>query len=453
MSRTANESIESSAVGYIPSSWQVTSIREACSDFINGGTPSTKQADNWKGDIPWITGADFQETFKIANVRRYITKKALNSSSSHLIPKGNILIVTRTGVGKIAIAPFDVAISQDITGLILKKEQFSVGFFFYCLQSLVDDFKKHNQGTSINGIIRKDLEKKYVPCPSIVEQGSIANILSKVDEIIEMTEAAIEKYRAIKAGMIHDLFTRGMDIKTGKLRPSFQEDHDLYKDTPLGLTPKVWEILKIGDFAQIKGGKRMPAGKEFSETITPFPYLRVTDMQDGGINQSDIKYVPREIEPVIRNYKISADDVYVTIAGTLGLFGTIPDNLDNAQLTENAARITEFDRSVYNRDFIKYQCSSSVIQNQVIREIGVGGGVPKLALFRIAKFLFLRPSLEEQEMMVERIRCLDHELESEKFSLYKMKHIKQGLMSDLLTGKVRVQIDAYRKGVTNAATN
>jgi len=310
-------------------------------------------------------------------------------------------------------------------------------YYFLMLPSTRRYFVNHSSGSTVLHLETRSILKLNLLVPSLDYQKRIATILSTVDEVIEKTETAIEKYKAIKTGMMQDLFTRGIDVKTGKLRPSFQEDPELYKETELGWIPKEWEIVKIGDFSKIKGGKRMPVGKEFSDALTPFPYLRVTDMQNGSIDQSDLKYVPVEIEPLIRSYKISVDDVYVTIAGTLGLFGTIPTNLDQSQLTENAARICEFDKTVYDRDFIKHQCNSRIIQSQVIREIGVGGGVPKLALYRITKFLFLKPTISEQKAIVERIKVIESKLYKESVSLNKYKQIKQGLMADLLTGSAR----------------
>jgi type I restriction enzyme S subunit len=291
-------------------------------------------------------------------------------------------------------------------------------------------------------ISKSNIEKLSFLVPVDVRvQRKIAKILSTVDEVIEKTKAAIDKYQAIKAGMMRDLFTRGIDTQTGRLRPTIEDAPELYKESELGWIPKEWEVVPIGDFAKIKGGKRMPAGKEFSDTLTPYPYLRVTDMQNGAIDQSDLKYVPVEIEPLISSYKISVDDVYVTIAGTLGLFGTIPVNLDQAQLTENAAKITEFDKIEYNRDFIKHQCNSMIVQGQVIREIGVGGGVPKLALYRIAQFLFLKPSINEQQTIVEKVQVIENKLNEESRFLNKYKQIKQGLMTDLLNGLVRIKND------------
>jgi len=333
--------------------------------------------------------------------------------------------------------------SMDLVKIIPNKSIVNPRYLYYFLMIPATRryFVNHSSGSTVLHLETKSIPKLNLLLPSLDNQERIANILSTIDEVIEKTEATIEKYKSIKAGMMQDLFTRGIDVKTGRLRLSYQESPELYKETKLGWIPKEWEIVKIGEFSKIKGGKRLPAGRELSNAITPFPYLRVTDMQDGTIKQDDIKYVPVNIEPFIRNYKISVDDVYVTIAGTLGLFGTIPAILDQTQLTENAAKICEFDKTVYDRDFIKYQCNSQIIQNQVIREIGVGGGVPKLALFRIAKFKLLKPLINEQTAIVERIQVIENEINKESVSLKKYNQVKQGLMADLLTGKVRVNLN------------
>ena len=303
------------------------------------------------------------------------------------------------------------------------------------------DLKKLNESTGVPSISRDYLYRVTFETFPLPEQRKIARILSNVDAVIEKSEAAIAKYKAIKSGMMRDLFTRGIDLKTGKLRPRYEDAPELYKQSELGWIPKEWDVVKIGDFSSIKGGKRLPAGREFSDSETPFPYLRVTDMVDGSIDQSNLKYVPIEIEPIIRSYKISTKDIYVTIAGTLGLFGTIPENLDNAQLTENAAKITDYDSSQFERDYIKHQCASAIIQSQINREIGVGGGVPKLALFRIARFLFFKPNIKEQSVIVSRINKADNLIRKEITGYNKEISIKQALMSDLLTGKVQVKYE------------
>lgn len=407
---------------------------------VTGSTPSTKAKRFWDGEVPFYSPADFDGSILCTKTEKTVTEEAL--SFCRPIPVNAIMFTCITSVGKIAISSKCGVTNQQINSIIPFPDAFDYKFVYYILSYYRSIFENYAPQTTIPIINKGDFQKfSFIVPKDINEQRKIAEILSTVDDVIEKTEAAIEKYQAIKAGMMQDLFTRGIDTRTGMLRPRIEEAPELYKESELGWIPKEWEIVQIGDFAKIKGGKRMPAGKEFSEALTPFPYLRVTDMQDGSIDQSDLKYVPVEIEPLIRSYKISVDDVYVTIAGTLGLFGTIPVNLDQAQLTENAARITEFDKFEYDRDFIKHQCNSAIVQGQVIREIGVGGGVPKLALFRIAKFLFLKPAIPEQQAIVDRIRVIECKISEESITLKKYKQIKQGLMADLLSGSVRIKID------------
>jgi len=209
----APELYKESELGWIPKEWDVTELKDACLGFINGGTPSTKNASNWVGTIPWITGADFLESFEVGFIRRHINEDALRYSSSHLIREGNILLVTRTGVGKLAIAPFDVAISQDITGIILDSSQYCVEFFYYYLQVSVENFKKMNQGTSINGIIRSDLEATLILKPSLDEQKQIAAVLKALDETLKKEQSNLSKYRDLKMGLMADLLTGKVRIK------------------------------------------------------------------------------------------------------------------------------------------------------------------------------------------------------------------------------------------------
>ena len=100
----------------------------------------------------------------------------------------------------------------------------------------------------------------------------------------------------------------------------------------------MWTTL--GEICNIKGGKRIPKGKTFSKDKTEHIYLRVTDMKDNSIIMSDLKYIDNEVYSEIKNYIINSSDLYLTIAGTIGMVGTIPEMLDGVNLTENAAKLT-----------------------------------------------------------------------------------------------------------------
>ena len=112
--------------------WDTVNFGELCSKLVNGGTPSTGNPNYWNGVIPWVTGADF--TLRgIGEIRRYVSDIGIKSSSTSDVLPGNILIVTRTGVGKIAITQQAIAISQDITGVYLDSEKVDVHFLYHLL--------------------------------------------------------------------------------------------------------------------------------------------------------------------------------------------------------------------------------------------------------------------------------------------------------------------------------
>ena len=158
--------------------WPRVSFAKIARKLVNGGTPPTEVEAFWNGKTPWITGADFTPT-GISEFRRFVSDAAIAQTSTNVIECGQLLLVTRTGVGKLAIAPCDIAISQDITGVYVDEEKADTHFLFHRMRQGVEDLKKLNQGTSINGIIRSDLVAYPLELPPLPAQRRIAEILSK----------------------------------------------------------------------------------------------------------------------------------------------------------------------------------------------------------------------------------------------------------------------------------
>jgi len=220
-------------IGKIPVDWEVAQIKDISKNFFNGGTPDTTNRDYWDGNIPWVTGADF-ENQKVDNIRRYITNEGVKDSATNVVSKGNLLVVTRTGVGKLAIAPFDIAISRDIIGVILDQEKALTNYLYWYLNDSKIRLKALIQRTSINGLLRADLESFVVSLPPISEQKKIADILSTVDDVIRKTTQIIEKTKEQKNGLIQRLLTRGIG-------------HNKFKKTEIGQIPVDWEVVKLRD--------------------------------------------------------------------------------------------------------------------------------------------------------------------------------------------------------------
>ena len=116
--------------------------------------------------------------------------------------------------------------------------------------------------------------------------------------------------------------------------------------------PDGWRCVRLGELCEVKGGKRLPAGADFTKETTTFPYIRVVDFKNGSIDIRNLKYLSQEVQVQISQYIINRTDVYISIAGTIGICGVIPDELDRANLTENAARLIIKDKTVLHRDYL-----------------------------------------------------------------------------------------------------
>lgn len=208
-----------------------------------------------------------------------------------------------------------------------------------------------------------------------------------------------------------------------------------YKMTEVGVIPEDWEVKELSSISAIKSGKRLPKGSLVTSSKTSYPYIRVIDMNMGYLNLSNIMYVPENVQPMISKYIISKNDIYISVAGTLGLVGKIPEELDGANLTENANRITEIQ---CNRDYLMYYMMSPLIQNVIEAERTIGAQ-PKLALQSIRDFYIVLPGdNREQTAIATALSDVDSLISALTKKIEKKKAIKQGLMQQLLTGKKRL---------------
>lgn len=208
-----------------------------------------------------------------------------------------------------------------------------------------------------------------------------------------------------------------------------------YKMTEVGVIPEDWEVKELSSISAIKSGKRLPKGSLVASSKTSYPYIRVIDMNMVYLNLSNIMYVPENVQPMISKYIISKNDIYISVAGTLGLVGKIPEELDGANLTENANRITEIQ---CNRDYLMYYMMSPLIQNVIEAERTIGAQ-PKLALQRIRDFYIVLPrDNREQTAIAAALSDVDSLISALTKKIEKKKAIKQGLMQQLLTGKKRL---------------
>jgi type I restriction enzyme S subunit len=404
--------------------------------LLNGGTPNTNTNKYWNGNIPWVTGADFANQ-ALSQVRRRITAAAVQQSTTKMVKAGSILLVTRTGVGKIAIAPYDVAFSQDITGINFG-DSVDVRFMYYCLQAHMEEFKKLNQGTSINGILKEDFLAYQINLPPLPQQRKIAKILTTVDNLIEKTEALIAKYQSIKQGMMHDLFTRGVD-SNGKLRPAQSEAPELYKQSELGWIPKEWEIKTVGDLANYVNGHSFNANVWSNQGL---PIIRIQNLN----GEQTFNYYKGAVDP---SWEVLYGDLLFAWSGMIE--------------TSFGPRVWKGSRGVLNQHIFKVISNGSLVlkdfldmllrhnlQRIVLFAHGFKSSFVHVTRAELLPVKLALPDRNEQLQILEKITKAESILQQEKLFFRNLDKIKQGLMQDLLNGKVQVTPDVEDKELAHA---
>ncbi|HEF9804560.1 TPA: restriction endonuclease subunit S [Campylobacter coli] len=163
--------------------------------------------------------------------------------------------------------------------------------------------------------------------------------------------------------------------------------------------PQGWEVKKLEEIANIKGGKRLPKGENLLDNNTKFTYIRVADFQDNGtINLQNIKFINENTYNVLKNYKIYDDNLYISIAGTIGKSGIIPKELKGAILTENAVKLEYIQNNISNK-FMYFFTLSNIFKTQIQTSTKIVAQ-PKLAITRLKQIQIPLPPLKEQERIV-----------------------------------------------------
>ncbi|MDU3237159.1 MAG: restriction endonuclease subunit S [Veillonella sp.] len=198
--------------------WEQCKLDDIAKIKTGGGTPKTAKPEYWSGNIPWIQSSDLVEgDITHVNINKFINNNALKNSAAKLISRDSIALVTRVGVGKVAVINQDFTTSQDFLSLS-DFDRSDIKFLAYQLYRLMQENAKVLQGTSIKGITKTELIEQSISIPnSGQEQHLISNVLSKIDSIITLHQCKLEKLKLTKKALLQKLFP-----KNGKRIPEIR---------------------------------------------------------------------------------------------------------------------------------------------------------------------------------------------------------------------------------------
>ena len=238
-----------------------------------------------------------------------------------------------------------------------------------------------NRAAAVPGLNREDAYRVEILLPTLEEQRRIAAILDQAETLRTQRRTAL----ALLDSLTQSLFL------------------DMFGDP--AINQKGWEVKTIEELCEVKGGKRLPKGAEYSPTPTPHRYIRVTNLSNGQVDQSQLLYLTPEIQKSIGRYIVNTGDVIISIAGSIGLVAPVPASLDGANLTENAAKLVQRRDGNYLPDFLAFMLGTKAIQDQIQSHVGQVT-IGKLALFRIEKLTIPLPPLPLQQTFATRIASI-----------------------------------------------
>ncbi|HOG67518.1 MAG TPA: restriction endonuclease subunit S [Bacteroidales bacterium] len=400
-----------------------------------GGTPSRSNPEYFMGNIPWISSGELNQP-RILQTNESITEEALNNSSAKWIPKNSVLIAMYGATaGQVSTNLIDATSNQAVLALIPDDELIDGEFLFYSLLNSKNDILFLTQGTGQPNLSKGLIDNFSINVPKCkFEQRRIAQILSTCDAVIEKTQSAIAKYKVIKQGMLHDLFTRGIDIQTGKLRPHYKDAPELYKESKLGWIPKEWECEMLSSIIEIiSGGTPSTQIKEYWDG--EIPWLSVDDFNTG--NRYPSKAAKKITEEGLKKSATNMLLPGMLIISARGTVGVI------AQMKAPMA----FNQSCYGLNTVNEYLSNDYLYYYLTFFIRFIGFKSYGSVFDVITrssfdevFIPINKKSDEQRMIVEKLTAIDTKLHSEQSYLEKMQQIKKGLMEDLLSGKKRVEV-------------
>lgn len=410
----------------IPDSWKWVKLGD-CTGYAQTKekvSPKDITGDMWSLDLEDVqkdTGAILVKTK--ASERKISGDKVKFHKGQVLYSKlrpylKKILVAPDGGICTPELVPFDTyLIDENYIAYVLRSPHID-----YVINSVTYGVKMPRVGTDT-------MTNLLIPLPPLAEQK---RIVAKIEELLPYVDcyaAAYEKLEQFNAKFPEDMKKSILQYAIqGKLVEQREEEgtgEELYrqiqaekkrlikegkikKEKPLPEIaedeipfdiPGSWKWVRIGTVATILGGKRIPAGRKLSSNDTGYIYIRVSDMKDGYVSTENLQYVPEDIFPSISKYIIHKEDVFITVAGTIGRVGKIPPELDGANLTENADKLVF---SLMDQDWLIKCMQSSLVQNQ-IADATTKVGQPKLAIIRIQNMLIPLPPLSEQKRIVAKL--------------------------------------------------
>lgn len=406
-------------------------------EVVMGQSPGADLCNTEERGLPFLQGcAEFGA--------RHPHSDVYCSPPLRVAKAGSVLISVRAPVGTMNYADQDYCIGRGLGAFKAKPGVSSTVFLKHAVELNAAYLHRRGQGSTFAAVSTDDVKTVPIPVFKPEKQEKIAIILTGIDTAIEKTETLIAKYQQIKAGLMHDLFTRGL-LPNGQLRPPREQAPELYQETAIGWIPREWDVVLMISLAEDRAGSTTigPFGSDLVATdYRPegVPVVFVRDIKQSGFQWNSETYVSERKAQQLNAHSVKAGEVLATKMGLPPCISCVyPSWMPNGVITADMIRLTP-DRKNVDPEWL----STAINQDRVVRQVAaITAGVtrPKVTLADFRAIKIAKPEIEEQTRIGSRLSLLQSQIDIELARVAKLQSQKSGLMHDLLTGKVPVKAE------------
>jgi type I restriction enzyme S subunit len=401
------------------SNWETTTVGDVATGFLSGGTPTTKRPEYWEGRIPWITSKWLGGKLELTSGEKFVSEEAVEKTSTKIVPKDSIIFATRVGVGKVGINRLDLAINQDLAGVLIDPNKHDLKFLAYQLR--IDPIQQYvamnKRGATIKGITRDCLKQIQLNIPPLPEQKKIAHILSTVQRAIEAQERIIQTTTELKKALMHKLFTYGLR-------------NEPQKQTEIGPVPESWEVVELGAFAKIERGKFSHRPRNEPRFYGgEYPFVQTGDVANcDGIIRTHTQTLNEDGLAISKMFL--AGTILITIAANIGFTGILefdsacPDSLIGISPDERV-----------QTEFLNYYL---ITQQPEMDRLAPKGTQKNINIQFLKPWLIPLPQIDEQEKISSAFGAADHKIRTASLKRAQLQDLFRTLLHELMTGKTRV---------------
>ncbi|MBT4890121.1 MAG: hypothetical protein HON65_11280 [Rhodospirillales bacterium] len=408
-----------------PEGWKWAYLGDTCK-FTGGSAFKEKYQGNKNGDYPFIKVSDMNlpENGKyIYAANNWINEDIKIEAKTKLFPNGSV-VFAKVGaalfLNRRRILSRDTAIDNNMMAAM--PHSIDNIYLYHTLNNI--DFADFAQDGAVPSINQSQMENIQALLPPLPEQEKIAEILTSVDDVIEKSQAQIDKLQDLKKATMNQLLTRGIN-------------HTEFKDSPLGKIPKGWTVEKLSDIsARITKGAT-PTTYGFDWQTSGIVFLKSESVKKDAFSFAGAKFISQEAHDAMERSKIVGGDILISITGYIGSACIYPYMHPEANINQHIARVRvkTQNKSRYVMHFLNTER-----QLREFLSIQTGQAYPQLSLKQIQDTVIAFPKPDELEKIVNTIDSMGRNIEEKQRKLEHTKALKKSLMQDLLTGKKRVKV-------------